>query len=262
MNIEQIYFNLVAGVRDYFGKNGFKRAVVGLSGGIDSSLTLKIAVDALKAENVTGILMPDLGLTDRKNIEHASKLAEFLKVKTYKVPINGFHTKYNELPWALNTLETERGVLANINTKARLRANILYHYANTFGALVLGTSNLSETLLGYGTKFGDLAADIEVIGDLYKTEVFELARFLHLPPEIINKKPSAELYKGQTDEKELGASYEELDKILMHRHEAETKLLARGFDPRLVRDVMHRIKSNKHKSEMPFVITKEDNDNS
>lgn len=256
MDTEKKYLNIVSGLREYFGKSGFKRAVVGLSGGVDSSLTLKLAVDALKPENVTGILMPDLGLTDRKNIEHAQKLADFFKVETYKVPINGFLLKYNEIPWALNTMETDNGVLASINTKARVRATILYHYANTFGALVLGTSNLSETLLGYGTKYGDLAADVEVIGDLYKTEVWELAKFLNLPPEIISKKPSAELYKGQTDEDELGAGYLELDKILLHRDEAEAKLVARGFDARLVRDVLHRIKSNKHKTEMPVVIEK------
>lgn len=253
--MESIYKQLVKGIQDYFEEAGFERGVVGLSGGIDSSLTLKLAVDALGAENVTGILMPDLGLTKRENIDHASKLAAYFGVETLKVPINGFLSKFDELPWNQVSDDYAKGLrLANINVKARTRMMILYHFANTFSALVLGTSNLSEALLGYGTKYGDVAADLHVLADLYKTEVRDLSRFLNLPPEIINKKPSAELYKDQTDEAELGAEYEELDKILMRREEGVLRLIDSGLDSDLVHEIFNRMKLHKHKCEFPHII--------
>jgi NAD+ synthase len=201
---------------------------------------------------VVGILMPELALTKRENVEHAEKLAKMLEVNTLKVPINRFLIEYSNLPW--NSDENAGFKLANMNVKARVRANILYHFANSYKCLVFGTSNLSETLLGYGTKYGDLAADLEVIGALYKTQVRELARYLGLPEEIILKAPSAELTENQTDENELGADYEILDKILENLDKGEAGLIDLGFDPGLVRDVMHRVKVNKHKSEMPKII--------
>lgn len=253
--MEKEYNQLIEGIRNYFEEAGFRKAVIGLSGGIDSSLTLKLAVDALGADNVTGILMPDLGLTSRENIDHANKLAAFFGVETFKVPINGFLTRFDDIPWEKVNAQYETGLaLAKINVKARMRAMILYHYANTFGALVLGTSNLSEALLGYGTKHGDIAADLHVLADLYKTEVRELSRYLNLPPEIINKKPTAELYKSQTDEAELGADYELLDQILIRRDEGVLRLIDAGFDPDLVKEIFHRMKVNKHKCEFAHII--------
>ena len=242
--MQNVYIKIVQGLRDYFGENGFKKAVIGLSGGIDSALTLKLAVDALKAENVTAIHMPDLGVTDRINSEHAQTLAEYLGVHFEKVVINRFITEFENLPW-------ERTRTAMINVKARVRSVILYDYANSSGALVLGTSNKSEIKLGYGTKYGDLAADIEVIGDLYKTQVYRLADFLKLPIELIEKAPSAELFKGQTDASELGADYEVLDQILIAR---EKNYPVDAFDHNLVRDLKKRIKTNKHKTKMPVVL--------
>lgn len=252
MDIKDIHLKIVSGIRDYMGLTGFKKAVIGLSGGIDSSLTLKLAVDALGKENVFGILMPELALTKRENVEHAEKLAKFLGVNTIKIPINRFLIEYTNLPW--NVDEHANSVLANMNVKARVRANILYHFANSYKCLVFGTSNLSETLLGYGTKYGDLAADLEVIGALYKTQVRELATYLSLPQEIILKAPTAELVENQTDAGELGADYELLDKILINLEKGESGLIDLGFDPGIVRDVMHRVKVNKHKTVMPRVI--------
>jgi NAD+ synthase len=240
---------LVQGLRDYCQKNGFNKAVVGLSGGVDSSLTFKIAVDALGSNNVTALILPELGVTSDENIRHAKTLADFFKVKFFYQPINTLIVDFNISPWKPN-------VLARMNTKARIRSVLLYSFANTKNALVLGTSNKSETLLGYGTKYGDLAADIEVIGSLYKTEVYELAEYIHLPREIIEKAPTAELEIGQTDEGELGASYKILDKLLRLVESGKTRkvIVKEGFPLALVERVMKRVEGNRHKREMPPVL--------
>ncbi len=242
--MQAVYLKLIEGLRDYFGLYGFKKAVLGLSGGIDSALTLKLVADALKPQNVTAIHMPELGLTSRVNSEHAEGLAKFLGVNYLKIPINRYLDIYGSLPW-------DRSDLSLINVKARVRATILYDFANSNQVLVVGTSNKSELMLGYGTKFGDLAADLEAIGDLYKTEVYKLAKFLGLPEEILVKPPSAELFLGQTDELELGASYELIDQILMAK---QKNYNLDHFDQILVRRVENLIKQNKHKNEMPFLV--------
>jgi len=245
--LQNIYDQLTKGLKKYFKKAGAYRAVVGASGGVDSSLTLKLAVDALGAENVTAISMPELGVSLQENIDHAKALCHALNVTFFYQPLNQFLTDFYHLPWDGNKLATQ-------NTKARLRAVLLYNYANTTNALVLGTSNKSETLLGYGTKYGDLAADLEVIGDLYKDEVFALADFVGLPREIIEKPPTAELYQGQTDEGELGASYSQIDPILKRMKLGADQLIERGMNPTLVHSILSRIEKNKHKSEMPPVL--------
>ncbi len=140
--LQSVYDQLIKGIKKYFKKTGFHRAVVGVSGGVDSSLTLKLAVDALGAENVTAVSLPELGVSSQENIDHAKGLCKALNVAFFYQPINPFLTDFYHLPWDPNKLATQ-------NTKARIRAVLLYNYANTADALVLGTSNKSETLLGY-----------------------------------------------------------------------------------------------------------------
>lgn len=246
-SLDEIYKKLVAGLKIYFEKHNFKRAVLGVSGGVDSSLTLKIAVDALGAPKVTAILMPELGVTSPENIDHAKILCQFFGVPYHYQPINNFLAAFAITLWHPNKL-------AQMNTKARIRAVLLYNFANTEQAIVLGTSNKSELLLGYGTKFGDLAADIEVIGDLYKTEVITIADHIGLPPEIVNKIPTAELTPGQTDEEELGASYTDLDKVLIKLGLGIQGCIDHGLSAPLVQNVFRRVKENKHKMQLPFVI--------
>ncbi len=245
--MQEIYDQLIRGLQKYFKQSDLKRAVVGLSGGVDSALTLKLAVYALGADKITAISMPEVGVSSQENIEHARKLAQAMEVTFLSQAINAILTDFKNLSWQPTKTALQ-------NTKARIRAVLLYNYANSTEALVLGTSNKSEMLLGYGTKYGDLAADLEVIGELYKEEVWALADFVGLPPEIIHKKPTAELYTGQTDEAELGATYNELDPILKRLHLGENDLLQRGINPMLVHSVLNRIKKNRHKTETPPII--------
>lgn len=245
--LDGIYKLLVAGLRGFFKKNNFEKAVIGLSGGVDSALTLKIAVDALGQENITALIMPEAGLTKPENTEHAKLLCEFFGITYFIQPINNFTLNLLAAPW-------KPDILAQMNTKARVRAVLLYSYANTYKALVLGTSNKSETMLGYGTKYGDLAADVEVIADLFKTEVIALADSIGLPPEIVNKTPSAELAPGQTDEGEIGATYRDMDKVLAAIELGEDGCIASALPAPLVHLVFRRIRENKHKTLLPPVI--------
>lgn len=247
--MKKIYDKIIVGLRDYMQESGFHKGVVGVSGGIDSALTLKLAVDALGSTNVAALILPELGITSDKNIEHAKKLTDYFKVKTYYQPINALMVDFETAPWKPNAM-------AKMNTKARIRSILLYNYANTENALVLGTSNKSELLLGYGTKYGDLAADIEVIGNLYKTQVYQLAEYLHLPQEILDKAPTAELEAGQTDEQDLGASYAVLDQILKHFEEGKKKttIVKAGFPEALIDNLERRIIRNAHKTQLPPVL--------
>lgn len=224
--------NLVKGIRSYFKKSGFKKAVIGLSGGIDSSLSAFLVAKAIGSDSVFALLLPEKGVSSKLGVEHAKQVAEILGIKYEIIPINKFLAPFRVL---------KQSKIAQLNTKARIRANILYNYANTHNALVIGTSNKTELKLGYFTKYGDGASDVEVIGSLYKTQVFELAKKLGVPEEIISKAPSAELYKGHTDEKELGFNYHEIDKMLMGKKA-------------LTNEIRQRIKNNKHKTELAPII--------
>lgn len=247
--MHNIYTKIIAGIQKYFQQHGYDKAVIGVSGGIDSALCLKLAVDALGENSVTAIMMPEKGISTEENLLHAKTLCQFLKVNHHVVAINKFLTDFLSLPWQPNEL-------SQINTKARIRMTILYNYANTRNALVIGTSNKTELALGYGTKFGDLAADIEVIGDLFKDEVYALADHVGLPDEFIKKAPSAELYAGQTDEEELGMTYKEIDTILRKMEEGNSKdeLISKGISPNAVHKVFRLYELNKHKLEPPFLV--------
>ncbi len=245
--MQEIYEKIIKGLKDYSKETGITKAVIGLSGGIDSSLVLKLSVDAFGPENVFGILMPQRGLTKDENVYHARELAKFFGIKYFEVPINNFLIEYGLLPW-------KQSELAGMNVKARIRMTLLYNLANTINALVMGTSNKSEILLGYGTKYGDCASDILPIGDLLKTDVWNLSKFLNLPDEIIKKTPSAELKHDQTDEGEIGASYEKIDSILNKMPTTKDALLEKGIDPLLINKIFQLIDKNAHKSKMPPII--------
>ncbi|MBN2306704.1 NAD+ synthase [Candidatus Peregrinibacteria bacterium] len=229
---------IVEGLKDFFEKAGFKKAVLGLSGGVDSALVAKLAVMAFGKENVTALIMPMEGISLPNSLPDAKAWAEELGINYQVIALRNYVERYKKLPWN----ETE---LAHINLQARLRMTVLYHFANSHKALVLGTGNKTEAKLGYFTKYGDGAVDIAPIGNLYKTDVWKLAKELGLPEHIINKKASAELKVGQTDEGEIGMNYAEIDAALrkfesggLAETENEKKLQA-------------RIEANKHKRELP-----------
>ncbi len=225
----------------FFQKAGFQKAVVGLSGGVDSALTAKLAVIALGKENVTGILMPNVGVNSDHSVSDANAWAKELGIERHTVPIQSFLENYKALPWN----ESE---VAQMNLQARVRMTILYHYANSHGALVLGTGNRTEEVLGYFTKYGDGGADVLPIGNLYKMEVWEMSKALNLPESIIQKPPSAELREGHTDEEEIGMSYGKVDEIL---RKFEAGGVAETEQEKVLWD---RIEANRHKHVMPPVI--------
>ncbi|MCD6087340.1 MAG: NAD+ synthase, partial [Candidatus Hydrothermae bacterium] len=210
---------IVNSIKSRVEKIGATGGIVALSGGIDSSLVTLLAHKAL-GDKVTALIMPESGVSPVSDTEDALNLVEKLGVEYRLIDINGAIDWFKSVfPEGNGSEWAERLTLANV--KPRIRMIINYIYSNYFNRIVIGTSNKTELLLGYGTKFGDMAADIYPIGDLYKTQVWQLAEFLGIPTEIIRKKPSAGLWKGQTDEEELGHTYHEIDRVLFALVEME-----------------------------------------
>ena len=242
MTPKEKYELLVKKTKEFFERQRFNKAVIGLSGGIDSSLTAKITVDAIGKENVLGLIMPEK-TNKPESLDYAKELAEQLGIKTVQVNINDFFKPfYKLLPWDQNRA-------SKTNLKPRIRMTVLYNYANRHDALVIGTSNKTEIILGYFTKHGDEATDFIPIGDLFKTELYEISKCIGIPEKIIKRKPSAELEENQTDEKDLGMSYKEVDKILEKKEQGTSeKKLIKEFGEK-AKKILERIKANKHKTE-------------
>lgn len=181
-----------------------------MSGGIDSSLTAYLAVEALGRENVLGILLPDKGITQEADIDDALEVTRMLGIEHRLIEISSVLHSFSKVMADFD----KTNIVANGNLKARTRMCILYYHANLMRRMVIGTGNRTELLLGYFTKYGDGGVDIEPLGGLYKTQVRGLAHYMGVPVRIIDKVPTAGLWKGQTDEGELGVSYETADRIL------------------------------------------------
>ena len=249
--IEEVYEALVLGVRDYVKKCGFLKAVIGLSGGIDSALVAAIAVDALGFENVMGIAMPTR-FSSEESLTLAESLAKNLNIPLKTISIDGLYQNY------LDLLKPEFGKRASDTTEeniqARLRGNILMAFSNKFHAMVLSTGNKSELAVGYCTLYGDMAGGLAVISDIPKTMVYEMSRYLNresevIPVGIIERPPSAELKPDQTDQDSL-PPYDVLDEILKAYIEDRCSVSAikeMGFDKAVVEDVVRRIDRSEYK---------------
>jgi len=215
-----------------------KGVVIGMSGGIDSSVAVVLAKRAL-GKNVLGLILPCE--SNPKDAKLAQLVAKKFGISTKKIDLTTIFRKFRKiLPAA------DRKTLGNL--KARMRMSVLYYFANKHHYLVLGASNKSELWIGYFTKHGDAAADVMPLGGLYKTQVFELAKHLGIPKEIIKAKPSAGLWKGQSDEKEIGMGYAALDMILWLMENGKQKK-----SPRTAK-VLGMIKHSKHKRKMPEIF--------
>ncbi len=239
---------LVDLIRNEFLKVGVQRAVVGLSGGVDSSLSAALAAQALGGDNVLAVMMP-YRLSNPESLDDARLVAGKFKLRELLVDITPQIDSYFErFPDADSR---RRG-----NKMARERMTILYDQSAAFNALVLGTSNKSELLLGYGTLYGDMASAVNPIGDLYKTQVWALAAEIGVPQKIVAKQPSADLWVGQTDEAELGFGYREVDELLflmVDRRYSTAELAELGFSERFVRRVADMVRGSQFKRRLPVI---------
>lgn len=231
-------------------KSGAKGYVLGVSGGIDSAVVLKLATEAVGRDKVLALILPERD-SPEEDRRLAEEICEAEHVRYEVIDISSIVDAFTE---AIDK-EVTRGGLANI--KARARMVLLYHYAGAEGRLVLGTSNKSELLIGYFTKYGDGGADLEPIGDLYKTDVRRLAERLGIPREIVDRRPSAGLWRGQTDEKDIGLPYDRLDGILQCIELAlDERTIARQTKVPLkeVRRIAELVRRSSHKRKSPPAV--------
>jgi len=229
-------------------RTGITRAVVGVSGGVDSAVVLALAVKALGASKVLAVLLP-YRTSAPESRRDARLVARTFGARSLEIDItpmvDAYFSRYPEAD------RIRRG-----NKMARERMSVLYDLSAARGGLVLGTSNKTELLLGYGTLHGDMASALNPVGDLYKTQVRQMARHLGVPPRVVRKTPTADLYPGQTDEGELGMSYAEVDRLLyllVDLRASRSEALRAGFSPRLVDRVRERIRRSQYKRRLPLI---------
>jgi NAD+ synthase (glutamine-hydrolysing) len=250
-NIDEIYHAIILGIKDYFGKMGFSKAILGSSGGIDSAVTQVLATAALGKENVRAILMPSQ-FSSSHSVEDAEGLSKNLGNPYEIIPIKNIYESF--LAELKPVFRNEPFNVAEENIQSRTRGNLLMAIANKFGYILLNTSNKSELATGYGTLYGDMAGGLSVLGDVYKMQVYALAKYINkkkefIPTNIISKAPSAELRPNQKDTDSL-PEYEELDRILYNYIELRlgpAEIIAKGFDPALVARILKMVNNNEYK---------------
>lgn len=258
MNEARIVERITKFFQEEFKSRNAEHGVIGISGGLDSAVTAYLAVKALGPKHVYGLLIPDSSVTPKKDTQDGLKVVANLGIR-YKIINIGEVRKQ-----ILRNFPKDK--LARANFLVRLRMAILYYYASVKKGLVIGTADKSELQIGYFTKYGDGGADLFPIGELYKTDVRKLARFLDIPENIIEKKSSARLWKGQTAEGEIGVSYEKIDTILKEIDKSKKRkdsipydlIKINGIDENEVKTVIKWINKNKHKHEFPIPVCKLD----
>ena len=248
INLDESKKNIVEFVQNKVSQANADGLVVGLSGGIDSTLAAFIACEAVGSENVFGLIMPST-TTPTEDKLHGTEIAQLLGMDYEEIAIDSILNEF------LSVTQIKKDELAIGNLKARIRMSVSYFYANSKNYLVCGTGNKSEILIGYFTKHGDGACDIEPIGDLYKTDVYQLAEYMDVPQKILDKPPRAGLWNNQTDEDEIGMAYELIDKILYLNLEKALSIdkIADNLDISVdsVNMIINRVNRNEHKSKVP-----------
>lgn len=237
---------LTSFIKEELSKFHFRKGILGLSGGLDSSVCAFLAAKALKPENVWGLIMP-YGQLFKKDVKDAQTVGHHLGIQLKVIDISPMVDAY------FSQHPTQDKLLKG-NKMARERMSILYDFSARENALVLGTSNKSELLVGYGTLYGDMACSINPLGDLYKSQIRELASHLGVPEKIRKKNPTAGLWSGQTDEKELGLSYDEMDEILFHlvdKRRSAKDVVWMGFNKDHVEKIIRMIKNSEFKRKLP-----------
>lgn len=248
INPELVRKILIGFIRNEVRKVGFERVVLGLSGGVDSSLVATLAAQALGPKNVLALIMP-YKTSDPKSRSDALQVVHQLAIEHLEVNISPqIDSYFAGFPEAD---QKRRG-----NKMARERKSIEYDQSSAARALVIGTSNKTELLLGYGTIYGDMVSAINPLGDLYKTQVWQLADAVGVPTAIVRKAPSADLWAGQSDETELGFQYRQVDQLLYYlvdRRYAREELQALGFEAAFIDDVIRRVRDNQYKRRLPLI---------
>lgn len=264
INPQETAIQLVNFIKLTLNENGFTRLVIGLSGGIDSATSLALGVKSVGPENIFAGIFP-YGELNKEGTSDVKLLGDNFQIPSSNISIIDIKPLVDPILQAQDLRSSDatslaRAALARIrqgNIMARTRMILLYDLSKKYNALVLGTENKTEHLLGYFTRFGDEASDIEPIRNLYKTQVKQLASYLQIPERIINKVPTAGMWQGQTDEGEFGFTYEEGDKILYLQHEKKYKkeeIIKMGFNRETVGKVIKRVKDNEFKHKLPYSI--------
>ena len=227
-------------------KTGLKKVTIGLSGGLDSAVVAILCKEVF-ADNISAVLMPSK-FSSKSSVDDAVKLCEKFNIKYEIKDITQMIEAY------IDNMDEDRLRIGNYS--ARMRMSVLYDTSSRDSSIVVGTSNRSELLLGYGTIFGDIACAFNPIGQMYKSDEFEFARYLGVTEEILNKKPSADLWEGQSDEEELGYSYAKMDivlKLLVDEKKSKEEVIKLGHSKELIELLEHRIKSNAFKGKLPII---------
>ncbi|MFX4281762.1 NAD+ synthase [Aliarcobacter butzleri] len=237
---------LISFLKDEVSKAGFEKVTVGLSGGLDSAVVAILCKEAF-GKNLNCVLMPSQ-FSSQSSIEHAIEVCEKFDIRYDIVSIEPMVSAF------LKNMDNDKLRIGNFS--ARMRMSVLYDISFKEKSLVVGTSNKSELLLGYGTIFGDIACAINPIGEIYKSDEFEFAKLLGVPESILTKAPSADLWEGQSDEDELGHTYKEIDdllKLMVDDKKSKDELLKLGFEASFIDKINNRMKANAFKGKLPMI---------
>lgn len=245
-NWEKIKQDLISFLKEEVAKTGLNKVTVGLSGGLDSAVVAILCKEAF-GDNLNCVLMPSQ-FSSKSSTEHAIEVCEKFNIKYEIISIEPMVSAF------INNMDEDKLRIGNFS--ARMRMSVLYDVSSREKSLVVGTSNRSEILLGYGTIFGDIACAINPIGEIYKSDEFEFAKYLGVPESILGKAPSADLWEGQSDEDELGHTYKEMDdllKAMIDENKSKDELLKLGFEEVFIDKISYRVKANAFKGKLPTI---------